>query len=464
MDVLQQRRSLMKPMNKNFLWGSSISGGQCEGGFSSRKETVVDIIPQGRETRFQYLDQPGIYLNRPEGFYPSQAGVEFYENYQEDIALFAKMGLKALRFSILWSRIFLAEKMEVNEEGLMFYDHVIDELLKYGIEPIITTIHFDMPLWVVEKYNGFSNRQTVDLYQKYVETIVNRYHDRVKYWISFCEINVMNHALYMVGGAILKPTDNREQVLHLCAYYKLLANAILVKTCHDIDSTLKVGCEVAGTPCYPLTSSPIDYALMIQNERSNNRYTDVMVKGKFPYYFLKEMQDYQIDMRPEDLQFLKENTLDFIAVSYYKSSLASHEDVQTNPCLDKTAFGWTIDPQGFRIMLNNMYERYEVPIMVVENGLGTYDTLENGQIHDDYRIEYLQKHIEQMELAIQDGVEIIGYLTWSAMDVVSTSEGMMSKRYGFIYVDRQDDGTGSLKRIPKDSFYWYQKLIQEKGE
>ncbi|MEG0593401.1 MAG: glycoside hydrolase family 1 protein [Coprobacillus sp.] len=447
-------------MDSNFLWGSSISGGQCEGGYSSRSETVVDLIPQGRNTRKTFLDQPGEYLKRPEGFYPSQKGVELYENYKEDIALMAKMGVKALRFSVLWSRIYLDDSSQQNEEGLKFYDNVIDELIKHNIEPIITTIHFDMPAWVAEKYNGFTNRKTVELYQRYVETIVNRYHDRVKYWISFCEINVMNYMLYMVGGAILKDGENRDEVLHQCAYYKLLANATLVKVCHDIDKSLKVGCEVAGTPCYPLTSSPEDYQEMIKEERSHNRYTDVMVKGVYPYYFKKEMDEYGIEFYDEDLKFLKENTLDFIAVSYYTTSLASSSGVKDNPCLEQTPFGWPIDPKGMRIMLNKMYERYEVPIMIVENGLGTYDKIEDGKIHDQYRIDYLSQHIQQLELAIDDGVDVIGYLTWSAFDVVSTGEGMMSKRYGFIYVDREDDGTGTLKRIPKDSYYWYRNLIK----
>lgn len=451
-------------MKKGFLWGSSISGGQCEGGFSSRGATVVDKIPQGKTTRFKYLNDPGIYMSGPEGFYPSRDGVEFHARYKEDIELYAEMGLKALRFSVLWSRIFKDEKMVPDEEGLAFYDEVINELIRNDIEPIITTIHFDMPFWVAEKYNGFSNDEVIELYKKYVQTIVDRYHDRVKYWISFCEINVMNHALYMVGGAVPKENEDREEVLHRCAYNMLLANAWLVRICHDIDPALKVGCEVAGTPCYPLTSSPIDYELMIKNERSNNRYTDVMAKGKYPYYFLKEMDDYGVDAKEEDLKFLSENTLDFIAVSYYKSSLASHTGEQSNPCLEKTAFGWTIDPQGFRIMLNNMYERYEKPILVVENGLGTYDEVVDGQIHDTYRIDYLQQHIDQMKLAMQDGVDVIGYLSWSAMDLVSTSEGMMSKRYGFIYVDRNDDGSGTMKRIRKDSFYWYQKLICEEQE
>lgn len=450
-------------MQKNFLWGSSISGGQCEGGNDSRGETVVDLIPAGKDTRFQYLDNPGIYMTRPAGFYPSQKGVEFYEHYKDDIALYAKMGLKALRFSILWSRIFQDDSLTPQEEGLQFYDRVIDELIKHHIEPIITTIHFDMPVWVVEKYNGFYNKKVVELYEHYVKTIVNRYHDRVKYWISFCEINVMNHALYMVAGTIVQKGQNRDEILHQCAYHQLLANAILVKVCHEMDDLLKVGCEVAGSPCYPLTSSPQDYQLMMEADRSNYRYTDVMVKGHFPYYFLKELQQYHVEMLAEDIDIIQKNTLDFIAVSYYKTGVASSEGITTNPQLETTPFGWTIDPVGLRIMLNQMYERYEKPIMIVENGLGTYDKVENGQIHDDYRIDYLQKHIDQMELAMADGVDIIGYLTWAAMDVVSTSEGYMSKRYGFIYVDREDDGSGTLKRIPKDSFYWYQRLIKEKS-
>lgn len=453
-------------MKDNFLWGSSISAGQCEGGFSSRGMTVVDIMPQGKNLRWEKLNNPGEYLDIPDTYYPSREGTDFYGHYKEDIKLFADMGFKALRLSILWSRVFpTGDKETPNEEGLQFYDNVIDELLKYNITPVITTIHFDMPLWVVQKYDGFRNRQTVDAYQKYVRVLVNRYHTKVKYWISFCEINVMNHALYMVGGTVLKDGEDRQAVLYQTAHHKLLANAMLVKVAHEIDSTLQVGCEVAGTPNYPLTSSPEDYFLTMQAERLNNRFTDVMVKGKYPYYVLKDIKDhYKITMLKEDLEIIKKNTLDFIAVSYYKSAIASTDpSVTSNPKLKETAFGWTIDPLGFRIMLNAMYERYEIPIMVVENGLGTYDTLENNQVHDDYRIDYLRQHIEQMKLAIEDGVDIIGYLTWAAMDVVSTSEGQLAKRYGFIYIDRNDDGSGTLKRYPKDSFYWYKKVIASNG-
>ena len=452
---------------KDFLWGSSISAGQCEGGYSSRGETVVDIMPQGKETRFQYLDDPKEYLNHPEGFYPSQKGVEFYEHYKEDIALYAQMGFKALRFSILWSRIFPdAHTDKPKEEGLQFYDNVINELLKYGIEPVITTIHFDMPLWVVTEYNGFYNRETVDLYRKYAETIVSRYGDRVKYWISFCEINVMNHALYMVGGSLVPEGKTREEVLLQCAYHKLLANAALVEICHRHDSSLKAGCEVAAAPIYAYEPSGEDMMLKIAEDRKNTRFADVMVFGRIPWYFRKDLQKYGIMISRNDEIYLKENTLDFLAPSYYRSNMVSAKGIKENPLLEVTPFGWSIDPQGFRIALNQLYERYEKPILVVENGLGTYDQIEeDGSINDDYRIDYLARHIAQMKKAVEeDGIDVIGYLTWAAMDVVSTSEGMMSKRYGFIYVDRNDDGSGTLKRSKKKSFYWYKELIESNGE
>ncbi|MFV0396314.1 MAG: glycoside hydrolase family 1 protein [Coprobacillaceae bacterium] len=453
-------------MKKDFLWGSSISAGQCEGGFSSRGMSVVDILPQGRDIRAETMNQPGEYINIPDTYYPSREGTDFYGHYQEDIKLYAEMGFKALRLSLLWSRVFpTGEEEEPNEEGLEFYDKVIDELLKYNIEPIITTIHFDMPLWVVTKYNGFKNRKTVDAYEKYLRVIMNRYKDKVKHWISFCEINIMNKALYMVGGTILHEGDKYEEVFYQTAHHKLLANAILVKVAREINPDFKVGCEVAGTPHYPLTSSPEDYVEMMKITRSDYRFTDVMVKGKYPYYLAKELEKYNVIMDKNDLQVMKENTLDFIAVSYYKSGIATTDKmIKDNPKLEKTPFGWTIDPVGFRIMLNTMYEKYEIPIMVVENGLGTYDVLENNKVYDDYRIDYLKEHIEQMKLAIEDGVDVIGYLTWAAMDVVSTSEGQLAKRYGFIYIDRNDDGSGTLNRYRKKSFYWYKKVISSNGD
>ena len=452
---------------KDFLWGSSISAGQCEGGYSSRGETVVDIMPQGKGTRFQYLDDPKEYLNHPEGFYPSQKGVEFYEHYKEDIALYAQMGFKALRFSILWSRIFPDAHIDKpNEEGLQFYDNVINELLKYGIEPVVTTIHFDMPLWVVTEYNGFCNRETVDLYRKYAETIVSRYGDRVKYWISFCEINVMNHALYMVGGSLVPEGKTREEVLLQCAYHKLLANAALIEICHRHDPSLKAGCEVAAAPIYAYEPSGEDMMLKIVEDRKNTRFADVMVYGRIPWYFRKDLQKCCIMISRNDEIYLKENTLDFLAPSYYRSNMVSAKGVKENPLLEVTPFGWSIDPLGFRIALNQLYERYEKPILVVENGLGTYDQIEeDGSVNDDYRIDYLARHIAQMKKAVEeDGIDVIGYLTWAAMDVVSTSEGMMSKRYGFIYVDRNDDGSGTLKRSKKKSFYWYKEVIESNGE
>lgn len=450
-------------MKKNFLWGSSISAGQCEGGFDSRRPCVVDMIPQGR-TRIQYLNVPGNYLQDQEGFFPSRDGVEFYSHYKEDIDLFKEMGLKALRFSIMWSRIFFDDSMTVNEEALAFYDDVIDTLIQNGIEPIITTIHFDMPLWVAEKYNGFYDHKTVELYEQYVRTIVGRYHDRVKYWISYCEINVMNQALYMVTGAARQENYDREEMLLRSAYHMLEGNSLLVKICHEYDPDIQVGCEVAGTPVYPLSSDPEDYFAMWKEERKENRFTDVMVKGKIPYDLKKQWKDHGIECTKETEDLFAKYTLDFLAISYYRTTAISKEGIQSNPYLKSTQFGWMIDPLGMRTMLNQMYARYEIPIMIVENGLGTYDTLENEKVYDDYRIEYLREHIEQMKRAIEDGVDVIGYLTWAAIDLVSTSEGMMSKRYGFIYVDRNDDGSGSLTRMPKKSYYWYKKVIASKGK
>lgn len=451
-------------MKDGFLWGSSISGGQCEGGYSSRGETVVDIMPQGKGTRFQYLNDPGKYLDHPDEWYPSRNGVEFYEHYREDIALYAEMGFKALRFSVLWSRIFPDGPDQISEDGLRFYDNVINELKKYDIEPIITTIHFDMPLWLVTKYNGFYNQESIDLYRRYAETIVSRYGDRVRYWISFCEINVMNHALYMVGGAIVPEGKSREEVLLQTAYHKLLANAVLVQLCHE--RGLLAGCEIAGAPVYAHHAKAEDYLLKMKANRDNFRYGDVMVRGRIPFFFRRDLEKNGIVIREEDEAFLSANTLDFIAPSYYRSNFVSSEGIRVNPLLEVTAFGWTIDPQGFRITLNELYERYEKPILVVENGLGTYDKVEeDNSIHDQYRIDYLRRHIEQMKLAAEeDGVDIIGYLTWAAMDVVSTSEGMMSKRYGFIYVDLDDQGRGTYARSRKDSFFWYQTVIATNGQ
>jgi 6-phospho-beta-glucosidase len=452
-------------MKAGFLWGSSISGGQCEGGYASRSETIVDIMPQGKGTRFAYLDDPREYLDHPLGFYPSRDGVKFYEHYKEDIALYAEMGLKALRFSVLWSRIFLTPDGKANEAGLQFYDNVIDELLKHHIEPIITTVHFDLPLWLHACSNGFAEEQSVDLYRQYAETIVHRYGGRVKKWISFCEFNVLNHALFMVGGATVPAGSTREKTIDRCAWNMLLANAWLIRICHETDPKIQVGCEIAGAPFYPINSDPEVYKKMMDLKQQEMRYADVMVNGRLSYEFRHELSSFGIHATLDDLSLLQENTLDFIAPSYYRSNTVSLEGIVNNPLLPKTAFGWTIDPLGFRIMLKELYERYEKPIMVVENGLGTYDKLEeNHFIHDPYRIDYLRRHICEMEKAAEEGIDLIGYLTWSAMDVVSTSEGMMSKRYGLIYVDRNDDGSGSFCRLRKDSFYWYQRCISTDGK
>jgi len=453
-------------MSEPFLWGSSLCGGQAEGGISSRGFTVVDNMPQGKELRSHLLDDPQQYIDVPPGYYPSQNGVEFFTHYKEDIETFAQMGFKALRLSLLWSRVFpTGEETEPNEAGLLVYDDMIDCLLKKGITPIITLVHFDMPLWVVKKHNGFYNRETVDLYLRFAKVLLERYKGKVKHWLSFCEINNVNHALYMVGGALVPKTKTRDEVLYQTIHHLLLATSLLVQTAHKIDPENKVSCEVNANPFYPLTSAPEDYFKMIELDRTNYRYIDVMVKGKYPYYIQKDFIKQNVKMTEEDLNIMAENTLDFLSVSYYKSSIATKSSsLSENPLLTKTQWQWPIDPLGFRISLTQLYDRYQLPLLVVENGLGAKDQLVDQKVHDSYRIDYLRQHIKQMKLAIEEGVEVLGYLSWAALDVVSTSEGQMSKRYGFIYVDRNDDGSGSLKRYRKDSFYWYKQVIQTNGE
>ena len=454
---------------KDFLWGSSISAGQCEGGVESRGLSVVDIMPQGKNERRIFLDHPQTYFDLPDDvYYPSRQGNEFYLHYKEDIALFKELGFKALRLSIMWSRVFKDSSRTPNEEGLKFYDDVIDSLLEAGIQPIITFIHFDMPYWVTKEYDGFYNRKTVDLFLEFADLLFNRYKEKVTYWISFCEINVVNYFVYMVGGKRISPSENRQEVIYQIAHHEVLATCSLVKLGHQINPNFKIGCQVAGSPNYPLTPTPEDYFEMIKKDQSHYMYSDALVRGSYPYYVLQDIKKnhYEVILQEEDLKTIKQNPIDFIAVSYYRSSIASiNPEIEINPYLEKSKWDWTIDPMGLRITLNQLYDRYQLPILIVENGLGAIDEVSNGQIHDDYRIDYLRKHIIEMKKAIEeDGVSVIGYLTWAAIDLVSTSEGQMSKRYGFIYVDRNDDGSGSFKRIKKDSFAWYQKAISSNGE
>lgn len=485
---------------KNFLWGGATAAHQYEGGYleDGKGLCTADIITNGDgihniQRRITYQLPDGTkgssfvfpMSDIPEGavlkcfddeFYPTHEATDFYHHYKEDIALMAEMGFKCYRMSINWARIYPnGYDMVPNEKGLEFYDRVFDECLKYGIEPVVTLFHFETPLGLVEKYGGWIDRACVDEYVKYCKTVFERYQDKVKYWLTFNEINNMNF-LPMYAGGLLK-TD--EQSRAQASYHQFLASAQAVQLAHQINPKMKVGMMIAGQITYGLTANPKDALEVMKSERAMYFYCDVQCRGVYPCWKEKEYERNGVKLVREegDDEILLNGTVDYIGFSYYSSSCASADpNTETtsgnmctsiiNPYLEQTAWGWLIDPDGLRILMNSLTDRYHLPLFIVENGMGAIDTpQEDGNIHDDYRIDYLRKHIHAMEQAInEDGIDLMGYTVWGCIDLVSAGTGEMRKRYGMVYVDKQDDGTGSLLRRKKDSFYWYQNVIRTNGE
>ncbi len=468
---------------KDFLWGGATAANQCEGAYNvdGRGLANVDVIPHGKD-RYAVISGQKKMLDFEEGYhYPAQEGIRFYENYKEDIKLFAEMGFKTFRMSIAWTRIFpKGDETEPNEKGLQFYEDVFKECRKYDIEPLVTITHFDCPIHLIKEYGGWRNRKMIDFYERLVRTLFTRYKGLVKYWITFNEINMILHAPFMGAGIVFEEGENREEVLYQAAHHELVASALATKIAHEIDPENQVGCMLAGGQYYPYTCHPDDVFLAMEKDRENYFFIDVQARGEYPAYALKELErkGIEIQMKPEDLKLLKENTVDYISFSYYSSRTVSADPEVNkltegnifpslkNPHLDESEWGWQIDPLGFRVTLNTLYDRYQKPLFVVENGLGAMDEVnEEGQIIDDYRIDYLRQHIKAMrDAVVEDGVDLLGYTTWGPIDLVSASTGEMSKRYGFIYVDRQDDGSGSFQRMKKKSFDWYKKVIASNGE
>ena len=465
-------------MRKNFLWGGATAANQSEGGWErdGRGLGIVDVLPHG-ENRMAVMEGSLDYHELPEdSMFPGREAVDAYGHYKEDIALFAEMGFKCYRFSFSWSRIFpTGQEKEPNEEGLKFYERYIDELLKYNIEPVVTLCHFDIPLALVDKYGSWRSRKVIDCYTHYCETVFRRFKDKVKYWITFNEINMLMHLSFMGAGICFKEGENPLQVKYQAAHNELVASALAVKIGHEINPDFQIGCMLAAGSVYPYSCNPEDVWESRKKDRENYFFIDVQARGAYPSYALKflEQQGITLEMEPQDAQILKENIVDFISLSYYNSRCvradgkgeASGGNVfasAKNPYLTCSEWGWPIDPMGLRITLNDLYDRYQKPLFIVENGLGAKDVLEeNGEINDDYRIDYLSSHIEAMKQAIEeDGVDVIGYTTWGCVDLVSATTGEMSKRYGLVYVDKDDKGNGTLKRIPKKSFYWYKDLIK----
>lgn len=467
---------------KNFLWGGATAANQCEGAYDAdgRGLANVDVVPIG-EDRFAIITGHKKMYHFEEGYlYPAKEAIDFYHHYKEDIALFAEMGFKTYRMSIGWSRIFpKGDELEPNEAGLQFYENVFKECHKYGIEPLVTITHFDCPMYLIEHYGGWRNRKLIEFYQRLVTVLFTRYKGLVKYWLTFNEINMILHAPFMGAGIYIEDHENPDQIKYQAAHHELVASALATKIAHQIDPENKVGCMLAAGQFYPNTCNPNDVWAGLQEDRENYFFIDVQARGQYPNYAKKKFEKLGLDihMTEEDLTLLKEHTVDFVSFSYYSSRVVSTdpENVEQtegnvfasvkNPYLKASEWGWQIDPLGLRITLNTIWDRYQKPMFIVENGLGAIDEPdENGYVSDDYRINYLRDHIIAMNQAInEDGVELMGYTTWGCIDLVAASTGEMSKRYGFIYVDRNNDGTGTFKRSKKKSFDWYKKVITTNG-
>lgn len=473
-------------LKKDFLWGAATAANQLEGGYRAGGKgiSIADISTGGSKNVSRKITR----TIQPNHHYPSHSAVDHYNRFKQDVALFAELGLKVYRFSIAWSRIFpTGEESEPNEEGLRFYDQLIDELLKYDIEPLVTLSHYEMPVELTKKYNGWASRKIIDLFVKFSEVVLKRYKGKVRLWVTFNEINgaVGKLGAYSSLGILndettefdhqFVSTQERFQGLH----HQFVASALVVKKAHEIDSENQVGCMQIYIPTYPLTPNPVDVLKAKKHEQINNWFcSDVQIRGEYPKYILRYFKEnnIQIEMEKNDLTILKEGVVDVHTFSYYMSFCVTEDknvemakgnlmEGVKNPYLIANEWGWQIDPVGLRVALNDIYDRYNIPIMIVENGLGAEDKMDaDGNIVDDYRIEYLNDHIKQMILAVnEDGVDVIAYTPWSCIDLVSASSGELRKRYGFIYVDKHDDGSGDYSRHKKASFEWYQSVIKNNG-
>ncbi len=476
----------MKTFRSDFLWGGAVAANQLEGAWDTdgKGPSTSDMCTNGTKDEPKRITK----VIEPGTLYPSHEAIDFYHHYKEDIRLFSEMGFQTFRFSIAWTRIFpTGEEQTPNEAGLAFYDNVIDECLKYGIEPLVTISHYEMPYALAEKYNGWAGRECITLFMNYCRAIFDRYQGKVKYWLTFNEINAGTMPFGSVlslgtvkgysGSVMAVPDDpqTRFQALH----HQFVASAMAVKYAHDNYPDFKVGNMICFITMYPATCSPDDILCTQKEMQMKNWFcSDIMVRGAYPSYAERyfEEQGIQVRTEPGDEQILREGTVDFYTFSYYMSSCAGADETaektggnllggKKNPYLESSEWGWQIDPKGLRYTLNEIYDRYGIPVMVVENGLGARDEIEaDGSICDDYRIEYLRKHILQMREAVKDGVDLMGYTPWGCIDLVSASTGEMAKRYGFIYVEKYDDGTGTLARRKKKSFDWYKKVIESNGE
>ena len=475
---------------QGFLWGGASASAQFEGGWNeggrgkSQLDYVDFIEPAHRNnahstdllTYERFMDNK---RHESERNFPNRRGSDFYHRYKEDIALMAEMGFRVFRMSISWTRIYPTGYEETpNPEGLAFYHRVFRELHRYGIEPLVTLIHYENPVTLTEDLNGWEDAKMIPLFVKYAKTVIDEYKDEVTYWLGFNEINACLDNPYVSAGMFVERSEkNQLSCCYQALHHQLIAQAMVTKYLHETAPHCKIGAMVARLECYAQTCDPKDeYATMIEDQ-INCSFLDIMCRGKYPKTLLRffEEQGVTLTMVKDHERILQEGTVDFISISYYMSYVISARPGQqempgnlmkslANPYLEQSAWGWAIDPMGLRIALNHLYDKYQMPIFIVENGIGARDQLKEQSVQDDYRIAYMRAHLEAVAEAIKDGVEVMGYTSWGCIDLVSASMSEMSKRYGFVYVDADDYGNGTYERYRKKSFYWYQKVIATNGE
>ena len=449
---------------EGFLWGGATAANQIEGAYAEDGKglSVQDVLPGG-------VVKPASAGPTPDNL--KLEAIDFYHRYQQDIALFAEMGFKVFRLSIAWSRIFpRGDEAEPNAAGLAFYDRVIDELLTHNIVPLVTLSHYELPLHLAQEYGGWTNRKLIGFYENFARTVFEHFRGRVQYWLTFNEINSILHFPILAG--IMNTTDKQD--LYQAIHHELVASARVTKIAHEVDATNKIGCMILAMPRYPLTPNPEDVWAALDAAHDDFTFGDVHCRGTYPGYFLRKLREAGIELNiTEQDRIDLRNTVDFVSFSYYMSVCESATDTTRgpgnliggvpNPTLAASQWGWQIDPVGLRIILNEYWDRWQKPLFIVENGLGARDELVDGTVADDYRIAYMNDHLVQVGEALSDGVEVLGYTAWGCIDLVSMSTAEMSKRYGFIYVDRNDDGSGTLQRYRKKSFYWYKDVIASNG-
>ena len=472
-------------MPDGFLWGGATAANQCEGAYDAdgRGLSNIDVLPYGPDRlkvargEMKMLECDGQHYN------PSHQAIDMYHHYKEDIALMAGMGFKCYRLSISWTRILPnGDDDTPNAAGVAFYRSLFEECHKYGIEPLVTICHFDAPIALIKKYGGWKDRRMVDAFLKYCRVLFDNYGGLVKYWLTFNEINMLINKPFSGAGIVFEPGENREQVKYQAAHHELIASALAVRLAHEKMPGCQVGCMLAAGQFYPCTCAPQDVYDAMECDRDNYFFIDAQVRGAYPVWAKKRMEraGVTLDALPGDDEILAAGTVDFVSFSYYSSRCISADPevlkendrgnavVKSvkNPYLAASEWGWQIDPLGLRITLNMLYDRYQKPLFIVENGLGANDVVEpDGSIHDSYRIDYMREHIKAMRDAVNlDGIPLMGYTCWGCIDLVSAYTGEMKKRYGMIYVDKDNDGAGTLARSKKDSYYWYKKVIETNGE